>query len=169
MPADTDEALVNQLGALALAVDDNVSSAIADSAGHGASEAGALVLLGSWPDLGMIEIGTALDLTQSAMVRVIDRLARDGLVRRTAGRDRRTVRLALTAAGRRRRDKVLTARLESLRGAVAELPDRDQVALARILKRLLPALSVEQGSWARTCRLCDLKTCRDGDCPFERG
>jgi DNA-binding MarR family transcriptional regulator len=85
----------------------------------------ALVVLAARGPQGTAELAAALAVNPSTATRMCDRLVRRGLVRRhrPAG-DRRTVRIALTAAGR---------------DLVAEVTRRRRAELARLLGALPPA------------------------------
>jgi DNA-binding MarR family transcriptional regulator len=82
----------------------------------------ALVVLAARGPQGTAELAAALAVTPSTVTRLCDRLVRKGLVRRhrQAG-DRRTVRIALTGAGR---------------DLVAEVTRRRRAELARLLGAL---------------------------------
>jgi DNA-binding MarR family transcriptional regulator len=84
----------------------------------------ALVVLAARGPLGTAELAAALAVNPSTVTRLCDRLVRRGLVRRhrQAG-DRRTVRIALTGAGR---------------DLVAEVTRRRRAELARLLGALPP-------------------------------
>jgi DNA-binding MarR family transcriptional regulator len=84
----------------------------------------ALVVLAARGPQGTAELAAALAVTPSTVTRLCDRLVRKGLVRRhrRAG-DRRSVRIALTGAGR---------------DLVAEVTRRRRAELARLLGALPP-------------------------------
>jgi DNA-binding MarR family transcriptional regulator len=84
----------------------------------------ALVVLAARGPQGTAELAAALAVNPSTATRMCDRLVRKGLVRRhrQAG-DRRSVRIALTAAGR---------------DLVAEVTRRRRAELARLLRALPP-------------------------------
>jgi DNA-binding MarR family transcriptional regulator len=84
----------------------------------------ALVVLAARGPQGTAELAAALAVTPSTVTRLCDRLVRKGLVRRhrQAG-DRRSVRIALTGAGRH---------------LVAEVSRRRRAELARLLGALPP-------------------------------
>ncbi len=84
----------------------------------------ALVVLAARGPQGTAELAAALEVNPSTVTRMCDRLVRKGLVRRyrQAG-DRRSVRIALTGAGR---------------DLVAEVTRRRRAELARLLAALPP-------------------------------
>jgi len=80
-------------------------------------------------------------LSRSGVTRVLDRMERDGLVRRNvSAADRRRFDVILTAKGRRRFDAVWPAHEDGIRRYFADpLPQEDIDELARILRQLIRA------------------------------
>ncbi|MEP0846118.1 MAG: MarR family transcriptional regulator [Phycisphaerae bacterium] len=79
-------------------------------------------------------------LTSGAMTNRIDRLEAAGLVAREDNPDdRRGVRIALTAEGRRLVDEAIAARLDDARRSIASLADDEVDKLAALLRRLMLA------------------------------
>jgi MarR family transcriptional repressor of emrRAB len=102
-------AAANLVGALGVALADRLAAA-AELAG-GASAADALVALHEGRAGASIDaLAPIVGLSHSGTVRLVDRLARDGLVERRRGADQRSAALFLTPAGRRRARRVLTRR-----------------------------------------------------------
>jgi DNA-binding MarR family transcriptional regulator len=158
----------NLLGALSLAVVDRVTAEAADALGHGAAAPAALVTLSNSPDLTIGGLARIVQLSHPGTVRLVDRLAADGLVARHRGDDGREVVLGLTAAGRRAARDVLAARAAVLTEALGALPAADRSALDRVLPRLLAALSPDPDVADHTCRLCDERACPLATCPVEQ-
>lgn len=170
--------LSNRLAALALAVSDAVAGTAASAVGRGAQAPAALASLRQFlPDATIEQLSRALGLTHSATVRLVDRLAADGhVVRQSGSRDGRTVALRLTAAGAAAADRVLAGRLAAVEMSIGDLAEEDRAALARIVDRLLAAVTRRRllarsageppsGGWL--CRLCDFAACgrHAGSCP----
>ncbi|HSX54111.1 MAG TPA: MarR family transcriptional regulator [Sphingomonas sp.] len=91
-----------------------LSAAQGDAEGKTAARAGLLMTLNAGGEpMPMAQLGEALDLSASALSGLIDRMARDGLIRRCADPlDGRAWNIALTDAGKQRRaDAVRAARL----------------------------------------------------------
>jgi len=156
----------NVVGALCLAVADRLGEASA--AGGGGSAAGALVALHGAGAGGTIDaLARVVGLTHSGAVRLVDRLARGGLVERRAGADQRSAALYLTPAGRRAARRVLARREAAIEAVLAPLGRADREHLARIAGRLLGDLGSEPGAERRLCRLCDTEGCgrARGRCP----
>lgn len=82
----------------------------------------------------------ALLIKRSNMTKLVNRLERKGLVhRRTSGRDRRTVGLHLTAAGRRRLGPLLPAIAAHDEIATRPLSPRERRMLVELLAKLVDA------------------------------
>jgi MarR family transcriptional repressor of emrRAB len=162
----------NLLGALALAVSDRINLAVARASGLEAKAPAALLTLDS-PGAAPTVYGlaAALALTHSGTVRLVDRLAGAGLVERRSGPDRRSVDLALTAAGRRAVRRIRAARADTASELLVVLTDEQRRLLTDIQERLLSAIEEHGVELPWICRLCDRYACRHGrdGCPVEDG
>jgi DNA-binding MarR family transcriptional regulator len=160
----------NLLGALALGLTDLIREAGETETRFGGEGAAALVVIGQAPGTSIRSLSTALRLTHPGTVRLVDKLAAAGLVRRRPvlrGADRRAVALTLTAAGRRTVKAVLAARERRLQVALANLTAGEQVALTPLLEKLLAGLTTSEAQGDALCRLCDLAACPQSHCPVE--
>ena len=174
---DPDDRLANLLGALVLALSDEINAATEVASGYSGSASAALVAL---HDLlrgrSVNDLRNAVDLTHSGGVRLVDRLVTDGLATRHPGADARSVSLTLTTSGRRVAARTREARGDVLRRALAGLSARERVQLTAITEKLIDAVvderlearahgQVPPGGWL--CRLCDPVACGrpDGECP----
>lgn len=151
----------NVLGALALALTDRLTE-------EQPTTAAALSALHDFlrdPTIDLLR--QVLGLTHSGTVRLVDRLAADGLVRRAPGPDARSTVVRLTPAGRRAARRVTDQRAEALGSALAVLAPDDQEALAELAGRVLVGLRRGAGATRWTCRLCDTTACgrAEGRCP----
>ena len=165
-------ATANRLGALALVLADRAANAVAEASGHADSTAAALSALHHFLDAPSIELlRQVLGLTHSATVRLVDRLERDGLVRRRPGPDARSTAVSLTAAGHRAATRVTTARAEVLADAVTTLTAEDRSHLDRIVGHLLTSMKRDYGATRWICRMCDTTACglERGECPLGDG
>ncbi len=161
----------NLLGALALAVTDRCLEAAGQQTGHAESEAAALSAIDQFLDRPSIDrLSAVIGLSQSGTVRVVDRLEREGLVRRGPGGDRRVTSVTLTPDGRRVAYQIEAARLRLLEEVLAPLDEAERDALAGITGKLLVGMMREPGATRWTCRLCDLGACGrpTGHCPLEQ-
>jgi MarR family transcriptional repressor of emrRAB len=160
----------NVLGAFGLALADRLAMA-AEPAG-GATAAEAVVALTGPAAGGSIDgLAGVVGLSHSGTVRLVDRLARDGLVERRRGADQRSAALVLTPAGRRLARTVLTRRNAEMHSVLALLTDGEQATLLRAAERALHELGVVPDAERRLCRLCDLEACarNRGRCPVIAG
>jgi DNA-binding MarR family transcriptional regulator len=157
----------NLLGALALALGDELRTATETGAAHGASAPAALVVIGTYPGRTIDALRPALGLSHSGTVRLVDRLAADGLVVRGSGADGRSVSLQLTAAGRAAMRALLAERRRALDGALAALSAQERRQLEQISEKLLAAMTRTETQADQFCRLCDEAVCPTARCPVE--
>jgi DNA-binding MarR family transcriptional regulator len=169
--APTDrEHTANLLGALALVITDRVADAVSD-VGPSATAAAALSALHQFLDTPTIDrLAQVLGLSHSGTVRLVDRLERDGHVRRRPGQDARSTALTLTASGRRLAGRISGARGRVLAEALDTLTDAERATLDALAARLLVGLMRGPGATRWMCRMCDLAACgrSAGHCPVER-
>ncbi len=131
------------LGAVALALADDLRDAGRAVAPHGPSGPAALVALDT--DLGGCTIEAlrkALGLTHSGTVRLVDRLVGAGLVERRIGPDTRSVALHLTPPGRRAARQVATAHNSALERAMTGLTPPQRAQLGALLERVAAELTL---------------------------
>jgi len=105
--------------------------------GLGTTEFGVLEVLYHKGELPVCEVQRRILVESSSTTYVVDKLCERGLVRRRASQaDRRVTLLALTAAGRRRIQRIFPSHADAMRHAVAALPPRDQARAVRLLRAL---------------------------------
>jgi DNA-binding MarR family transcriptional regulator len=109
---------------------------------------------------------TRIDLTQSGTVRLLDRLAGRGLIRRDRSTGR-GVPLHVTAAGLAALDEWARARDGLVDDLVAAMPERDREAVLDGMARALLAHPRERAQADATCRRCTWTAC-GSDCPVDR-
>lgn len=148
------------LGGLSVAVTDCVAAS---------SREAALVALDSHPGVSVVHLSRALGRSHSATVRLIDGLARAGLVARESGEDPRAVALRLTQAGGEVAVEVRRTRAACLDELVDVLSDEDVAGLEPVLERLLAASARDRDSRWRVCRLCEEPRCENAaqPCPVD--
>src|SRR5215470_10173721 len=113
--------LENLLGALAVGLSDAITSAVETTTGHAGAMGAALATLAQEPGLGIEQLRVPLGRTQSATVRVVDRLVAEGYAERRPGRDQRSIAVFLTAEGAEAAARVLASREQALSHAVRPL------------------------------------------------
>jgi DNA-binding MarR family transcriptional regulator len=158
----------NVFGALALIVTDQATDAVAAAAGRSDTAAAALSALLHFLDRPSIDrLRQVLGLTSSGTVRLVDRLAESGYVRRDPGADRRSTAIVLTEQGRRAAGQVSAARAEVLQRSLAVLSPDERATFERLTGKVLVGMMRGPGATRWMCRLCDIGTCRgaEGGCP----
>jgi DNA-binding MarR family transcriptional regulator len=155
----------NLLGALVVALHDELETATTEAADHGSACPAALTTILGEPGLSIEQLRQILGLSHSGTVRLLDGLEREGSVERRAGRDARSVALQLTAQGKRRARAVLDARQQTLDPALAALTPAERAQLVRLTEKLLGRLTRDRRHSDHICRLCDLSVCPDATCP----
>ena len=117
-------------------------------------------------------LGWAMELSQSATVRLVDRLCDAGLVRRRRERGDRRVWLELTPEGERAAAQVRSTRADPLQELARQaFPDLAAAqAAVTVLDRLAAVAVGPDLDAARFCRGCDVESClADGQpCPSAR-
>jgi DNA-binding MarR family transcriptional regulator len=162
-----DARTANLLGALALALGDELRQATETGAAHGASAPAALVVIGTYPGRTIDALRPALGLSHSGTVRLVDRLEADGLVVRESGADARSVSLRLTAAGRSAMRALLAERRRAIEEPLAALTVQERRQLGQLSEKLLAAMTHTPAQADQYCRLCDEAACPTARCPVE--
>jgi DNA-binding MarR family transcriptional regulator len=155
-------------GALALIVADQVADAVATAAGRSDSAGAALSALLHFLDRPSIDrLRQVLGLTSSGTVRLVDRLAESGYVRRDPGPDGRSTAIVLTEQGKRAASQVSAARADVLERSLAVLSPEERTTFERLAGQVLVGMMRGPGATRWMCRLCDIGICRGaaGGCP----
>jgi MarR family transcriptional regulator, negative regulator of the multidrug operon emrRAB len=168
----------NALGALSLVIADRMNAAVESIAGLGPSAPAALAALHEFLDGGSVtQLSSVLGLTHSGAVRLVDRLADEGLVERVGAQDGRAVSVVLTRSGRGVAERILRARQDSVTSTLSALTSDEVDNLAAVLDTMLTTVTLaraeersahthnRQQPWL--CRLCDFAACgrSEGNCP----
>jgi DNA-binding MarR family transcriptional regulator len=169
MKLPTSPRTTNLLGAFVLAAGDDLRRATERAAVHTASGPSALTALATWPGLTLDHLRRTLGLSQPGVVRLVDRLAADGLVSRRPGPDGRSRSLFLTDRGREVAHGVLEAREAAMAAICAPLEPAELEQLGVLLERLLEHLPGDRDHAHLLCRLCDHGACAAPYCPIDRG
>lgn len=163
-----DERTANLLGALALSLIDSLDAVVEANAGYGGETPAALVTLGAEPGLSINQLRQILNLSHPGTVRLIDRLAAEGLVERRSGADGRTLALFLTEAGLERRQNILSERRQPLQQAIEGLTSTERQQLAQLLEKMLSGMTTSPSKAFAICRLCEEEVCPSDRCPVEQ-
>jgi DNA-binding MarR family transcriptional regulator len=163
----TDARTANLLGALVVALDDDITAATSAATDHGAAFPAALVSIHWQPGSTIEELRQKLGLSHSGTVRLLDRLEEDGSIERRAGKDGRSVALALSDRGRRQVRTILASRRRVLAETLGRLSPADRRILAGLLEQMLGGVTRDRTHADRICRLCDEGACTLAQCPVE--
>jgi MarR family transcriptional regulator, negative regulator of the multidrug operon emrRAB len=160
---------LNLVGAFALAVADRVSAGMDELGAPAGSAAAALLLIHHGHVRRIDDLRAPLALTQAGVVRLVDRLAAAGLVKRVPGAaaDRRKVSLVLTRSGARRARELLRARERAMSELLADLAPDQVTELGAVCERVLATIAADAPAPARLCRHCDEQACDLTLCPVE--
>jgi len=160
--------LPNTLGALVVAVNDDLATAFAERPGIGHTSAAALASLSVRGPMNIEWLRRILGITHSACVRLVDRLEEGRLVYRRPAADRRAVELELTAGGQQAARELLQSRTDVIAAALAPLSPTEHAELERLVAKVLGAITVNRTNARHICRLCDHALCeREGACPVD--
>lgn len=163
-----DERSLNVIGALVVALYDELGESFAEAGVPNPSAASALATLHSYPGDGIDALSRVLGLTASGAVRLVSALAKRGLVEKRPGRDARAVSLHLTKAGHRLAERILALRRQRLGAAVAGLSAAEQRYFGKLAGRMVATLTGDRRRADHICRLCDDSVCSDRQCPVEK-
>ena len=155
----------NLLGSLQTALSDALTLQAERTAGHSGATAAALTHLLQQPGQSIDQLKAPLALSQSATVRLVDRLAGDGLAERRPGRDGRSIAVHLTPTGVEVAHDILAKRREVLGATLAPLADCERDTMTGLLEKLLDSITTSVPHGERICRLCDLEVCPLETCP----
>ena len=160
---------LNVSGALLVALGDRMRDAVEEAAGMTGAGPAALAALHVWAGGRSIDtLAGGLRLSHSRTVRVVDRLAADGLAARTRDpSDARSVLVDLTPAGHAAGGRVLAARAAVLETAFGVLDPGERRAFAALAETLLGGATTGRRAAGAICRLCDAHACGhdEGRCP----
>jgi DNA-binding MarR family transcriptional regulator len=153
---------------MSLVVADRATDAVAEAVGRSESAAAALSALLHFLERPSIDLlRQVLGLTSSGTVRLIDRLAESGYVRRYPGVDGRSTSIVLTDAGREAAQNVSRARAGVLERSLSVLSPDERETFEHLVAKVLVGMMRAPGATRWICRLCDIGVCRGaaGGCP----
>ncbi|HZZ37327.1 MAG TPA: MarR family transcriptional regulator [Caulobacteraceae bacterium] len=158
----------NLLGALSGEVTHRLERQLKRHPNQTSSSAAALNVIGFWEGCSNSELSSALRLSHTATVRLVDKLEADGLVEARPGRDRRAVALHLTGAGREAVQRLLTERCAALEQVTTALTAEESQVFAGLLEKLLRSVTPDMTAATQICRLCDETVCPEETCPVHQ-
>ena len=152
----------NKLGALGQLIEDRVAAALGDLS---PSAAGLLSMLHFRPGKTTSELAVICGIRQPTAVRVLDGLARQGLVTREQSQGRVTP-LRLTADGQARALALQHSRLAALDALIAPLSPEERAGFERLVDVVLVGATTSLAFARTNCRLCEHDLCGPGLCPI---
>ena len=156
----------NIFGAFALMIGDDIVRATSSHAPEAGPAASALALLAHKPGMSIRMLAVGVGLSHAGTVRLVDRLASEGLIeRRDHSKDGRTRALYLTTAGEASSADVLTARDRVIAEGLSVLEPTDMKLLCDIAERVLRSRLENLEQSYRICRLCCYEDC--SNCPVD--
>lgn len=165
MPDSDSRRLENLFGSLLTALADSLTARAEQVVGHSGATAAALTYLAQVPGLSIDRLKDPLGLSQSATVRLVDRLVADGLAQRRPGRNGRSVSVHLTSPGEKLARCLLDQRHAVLAAALAPLGVAERGTLTSLVEKVLGHVTLRSAHGERICRLCDLTVCPGSTCP----
>ncbi|MEE8586568.1 MAG: hypothetical protein V3T83_17135 [Acidobacteriota bacterium] len=157
------ERTANLLGAFALLAHGQVEKALQDHLGKGRSAAAAILTIGTRPRGSIEALSRTLGLTHSATVRLVEGLARERMVIKLPGPDRRSSALILSTKGEIRFAGLLQRRRGVLEQFLKKLPPQAYQAVGQALGQMLKQSAGSRQEAQHICRLCEHRLCKP--CP----
>ncbi len=158
----------NIFGTLSLAVADRIGARTAASVPLTGESIACVTAVSTFARGCSIEqLSVIVGLSHSATVRLVDRLAAGGLLRRDAAPDRRVVAINPTPAGDLAAATIRETREAALRELLGSLSVAERVEYSRLNEKVLAAMITAASVPVRICRLCDVDGCGHdaGHCP----
>jgi MarR family transcriptional regulator, negative regulator of the multidrug operon emrRAB len=179
MATTADARLANLLGAVATGLTDAMDDSGLGDGLDSSAQAALVAMLDFSPSGSVRRLSQIIGLTHSGAVRVVNRLADAGWVRRGPGADARSVTVALTPAGRRLSRRVRDHRSEVVTSTMSGLTAQQRDDLTRACEVLVTNVTVQRlarraagdaPAGGALCRMCDFEACGrpDGRCPVAR-
>jgi MarR family transcriptional regulator, negative regulator of the multidrug operon emrRAB len=157
----------NLLGALACEISGRLDERLKKHPNQSDSAAAALNVISFYEGCSNNALSRALKLSHTTTVRLIDKLAAQGLVERRQAADRRAVSLFLTKQGREQARAVVKDRCVALGEIVDALSERQRSQFDR-LAEVLRSLTTSAEEADHICRLCDDSACPPDNCPVHQ-
>jgi DNA-binding MarR family transcriptional regulator len=159
----TEPEIANLLGALSLAVMDQIEQGARDVIGRAGETPAALIVIGYGP-ITNDKLRRILGLSHSGTVRLVDRLVSDRLVERRSGKDDREIALHLTAKGAASRKDLLSSRISAVASFLDVLSPSERKRLRELIRDVLARQDTSEIDRFTICRMCDNAVC--SNCPL---
>jgi MarR family transcriptional regulator, negative regulator of the multidrug operon emrRAB len=161
----------NLVGAWALKASERIEVAMREAYGGSRSGMAALATIATFPGERSDAVGRVVGLSASGLVRAVDRLVGENLVRRVESTaDGREVRLQATPRGRRATERLLAARAAAVTSLLQPLAPSERRRFLALLDKLLRGTASSRHEAREICRLCDHLACEGTvGCPVSQG
>ena len=147
-------------------ISDDIVRASSSRAPEAGPAASALALVAHKPGLSIRMLSAGVGLSHAGTVRLVDRLATEGLIeRREHSTDGRTRSLYLTSTGKVASDEVLASRDQVIAEGLSILKPGELKVLCAIAERVLRNRLENLEHSFRICRLCCYEGCTN--CPID--
>jgi MarR family transcriptional repressor of emrRAB len=156
---------LNLVGAWSLLVADAARAGTEAVVGAGGAAPAALVTISAFPGQSMDQLRRTLVLSQPGTLRLVERLAAQGLVERREVQGARGAGLVLTAQGRRVVKRLLGEREQALDALLGGLSGTERRQLAALVEKALWARGADGCDPRHVCRVCDRGVC--DRCPVD--
>jgi DNA-binding MarR family transcriptional regulator len=156
----------NLLAAFAGEVTERVGDELKTHPNQTDSAIAALNVMSFWDGITNAELASALRLSHTATVRLVDKLESQGMVEAREGKDRRATYLHLTAVGKKAATPMLAARCSAVEPYLSVLSASEEAQLTRLLEKLIRPLATDDLTVSHFCRLCNFDVCPDELCPM---
>lgn len=157
---------LNIIGAAALLVADEMSSAVETETGLSGIAAAALISISHAPGEPIDFLAKSLRRSHSAVVRLVGTLADQGYLEKSGADDGRAVSLGLTRTGKQLVRRALKVRQDTLAKLFGSFSGPEINKLQLLGERLIDVTVSDPLHAMWICRLCDGEAC--DPCPMER-
>ena len=156
----------NALGAFGRALSDKVDLAWTIATGRTISSCYAINQIGCEPGSSIKTLSKMLNLEHSSLVRLLDQLERDGLIKRLDNKsDKREKNIFLSDQGEKTLTQLINARRCVMEPITGLLDDKEINTLHSLIEKMMPAVVVGGDDQHYVCRLCELEACPQEMCP----
>ncbi len=156
----------NSLGAFGRALSDKIDVAWTTATGRTISSCYAINQVGCEPGSSIKSLSKMLSLQHSSLVRLLDQLERDGLIKRLDNKlDKREKSIFLSDDGEKVLTKLINARRRVIQPVTGLLDDTEINLLYQLIEKMMPAVVTGGDDQHYVCRLCELEACPQEICP----
>lgn len=156
----------NALGAFGRALSDKIDIAWTTTTGKTTSACYAISQIGCEPGSSIKALSKMLGIEHSSLVRLLDNLERDGLIKRTDNKhDKRKKHIFLSDKGETMLTDMINARRRIMQPVTGLLNDNELNTLHKLIEKMTAAVVVGGDDQHYVCRLCELEVCPQEMCP----